>query len=81
MYLARELTDASLPAIGKEFGGRNHTTVMHAHRRIADALATDSATAAAVDGVRNRLSDRPSCDTGQAAHRGRSSQEPAPEAN
>ena len=81
MYLARELTDASLPAIGREFGGRNHTTVMHAHRRIADALATDTTTAAAVDGVRSMLSDRPSCDTAQVAHRGRSSDEPAPEAN
>jgi chromosomal replication initiator protein len=81
MYLAREMTDESLPAIGKEFGGRNHTTVMHAHRRIAEQLATDTGTAAAVDGVRSRLSDRPSCDTQQVAHRGRSSDEPAPEAN
>jgi chromosomal replication initiator protein len=81
MYLARELTDASLPAIGKEFGGRNHTTVMHAHRRIAGSIATDTATAAAVHGVRSRLSDRTSCDTPQVAHRGRSSHEPAPEAN
>ena len=34
MYLARELTDASLPRIGLEFGGRDHTTVMHAHRKV-----------------------------------------------
>jgi chromosomal replication initiator protein len=34
MYLARELTDASLPKIGEEFGGRDHTTVMHAHAKI-----------------------------------------------
>ena len=59
MYLARELTDESLPAIGKGFGGRNHSTVMHAHRRIADSLASDEGTARAVDGVRGRLS-RPS---------------------
>ena len=34
MYLSRELTDMSLPAIGKEFGGRDHTTVMHAQAKI-----------------------------------------------
>ncbi|HEX5781004.1 MAG TPA: chromosomal replication initiator protein DnaA, partial [Solirubrobacteraceae bacterium] len=41
MYLARELTDQTLPAIGREFGGRNHTTVMHACRRTAERMATD----------------------------------------
>ena len=34
MYLSRELTDSSLPKIGEEFGGRDHTTVMHAHKKI-----------------------------------------------
>jgi chromosomal replication initiator protein len=55
MYLARELTDESLPAIGRGFGGRNHSTVMHAHRRIAASLASDADTARVVDGVRGRL--------------------------
>jgi chromosomal replication initiator protein len=41
MYLARELTDQTLPAIGRAFGGRNHTTVMHACRRTAERIATD----------------------------------------
>ena len=41
MYLARELTDQTLPAIGRAFGGRNHTTVMHACRRTAERMATD----------------------------------------
>jgi chromosomal replication initiator protein len=35
MYLSRELTDLSLPKIGEEFGGRDHTTVIHAHDKIA----------------------------------------------
>jgi chromosomal replication initiator protein len=41
MYLARELTDATLPAIGRAFGGRNHTTVLHAYRRTAERIAAD----------------------------------------
>ena len=55
MYLARELTEESLPAIGKQFGGRNHSTVMHAHRRIKADLETSEDTARAVDGVRGQL--------------------------
>jgi chromosomal replication initiator protein len=42
MYLCRELTDASLPRIGEEFGGRDHTTVMHACDRVKQALAEDA---------------------------------------
>ena len=41
MYLAREQTEASLPAIGAAFGGRNHTTVMHAVRRTEQRIAGD----------------------------------------
>jgi chromosomal replication initiator protein len=41
MYLARELTDQTLPAIGRAFGGRTHTTVLHAHRRTAARIADD----------------------------------------
>lgn len=41
MYLARELTDASLPKIGDEFGGRDHTTVLHGCEKIAAGLQTD----------------------------------------
>jgi chromosomal replication initiator protein len=46
MYVARELTDASLPRIGEEFGGRDHTTVMHACQRVREALKRDSHLAA-----------------------------------
>ncbi|MGT2667457.1 chromosomal replication initiator protein DnaA [Streptococcus rifensis] len=41
MYLARELTDNSLPKIGKEFGNRDHSTVLHAYNKIKAALAKD----------------------------------------
>ncbi len=41
MYLAREHTQETLPAIGRQFGGRNHTTVMHAVKVTADRVATD----------------------------------------
>lgn len=41
MYLSRELTDYSLPKIGEEFGGRDHTTVIHAHEKISKLLQSD----------------------------------------
>ena len=41
MYLSRELTDSSLPKIGKEFGGRDHTTVIHATSKIARKIRED----------------------------------------
>ena len=42
MYLSRELTDYSLPKIGKEFGGKDHTTVLHAIDKIEEELRTDN---------------------------------------
>ena len=39
MYLCRELTDLSLPKIGQTFGGRDHTTVMHADRKVRQLMA------------------------------------------
>lgn len=38
MYLSRKLTDMSLPKIGEEFGGRDHTTVIHAYEKISNNL-------------------------------------------
>jgi chromosomal replication initiator protein len=41
MYLCRELTDLSLPKIGKAFGGRDHTTVLHAVERVKSLIQSD----------------------------------------
>ena len=42
MYLAKELTQKSLPEIGEAFGGRDHTTVLHAMRKIAEQRQHDA---------------------------------------
>jgi chromosomal replication initiator protein len=55
MYLARELTDTTLPSLGRQFGGRDHTTVLHAHQRITLRVADDAAAREVVDALRNRL--------------------------
>jgi chromosomal replication initiator protein len=59
MYLARELTEQSLPAIGRHFGGRNHSTVLHAHRRITADLGKRQETTSAVERARSQLRERP----------------------
>lgn len=48
MYLARELTDSSLPEIGEFFGGRDHTTVMHAYEKIESELKIDPSLQSAI---------------------------------
>lgn len=55
MYLARELTDNSLPKIGKEFGNRDHTTVMHAHNKIKAALMEDGNLEIELTTIRNNI--------------------------
>jgi chromosomal replication initiator protein len=55
MYLAREHTAQSLPAIGQAFGGRNHTTVMHACKRAAQRLASDPEVATTVRTLSERI--------------------------
>ncbi len=49
MYLARELTGESLPAIGRHFGGRDHTTVLHAWRRTNARILADEDSREAVE--------------------------------
>ena len=55
MYLSKQLTSASLPGIGKKFGGRDHTTVMHAVKKIEELIAVDSTLAEDVELLRRML--------------------------
>jgi chromosomal replication initiator protein len=55
MYLCRELTDLSLPKIGQQFGGRDHTTVMYANNRIRGEMAERRSTFNTVTELTNRI--------------------------
>ncbi len=55
MYLCRELTDLSLPKIGQQFGGRDHTTVMHANRKISEQMAERRSTYNQVTELTSRI--------------------------
>ena len=55
MYLAKQLTTRSLPEIGRRFGGRDHTTVMHAVSRVAELMQQDNAFAEDVELLRRML--------------------------
>ena len=55
MYLCRELTDLSLPKIGEAFGGRDHTTVMHANKKITGLMAERRETYNQVTELTNRI--------------------------
>jgi len=55
MYLAKQLTSRSLPEIGRKFGGRDHTTVMHAVKKIEELRATDSSFAEDIELLRRML--------------------------
>ncbi len=59
MYLARKLTTRSLPEIGRRFGGRDHTTVLHACRRIEELCEEDPLFKQEVDFLSQMLSKRP----------------------
>ena len=55
MFLSRELTDFSLPKIGSEFGGRDHSTVIHAHEKIRTLLKDEQALQQDIQDIRNVL--------------------------
>ena len=55
MYLARELTDNSLPKIGKEFGGKDHTTVIHAHAKIKSMIETDDKLRIEIETIKKKI--------------------------
>ena len=55
MYLSRKLTDMSLPKIGEEFGGRDHTTVIHAYEKISENLKTDDTLQHTVNNITKKL--------------------------
>ena len=55
MYLAKQLTSRSLPEIGRKFGGRDHTTVMHAVRKVDELMALDSSFTEDIDLLRRML--------------------------
>lgn len=55
MYLARSMTPMSLPAIGRHFGDRDHTTVLHACRVVPQRAEQDAALAAAIAAIEARL--------------------------
>ena len=55
MYLTRELTDASLPQIGQEFGGKDHTTVMYAHRKLKKDVKFDLKLQSEINEIQDKL--------------------------
>jgi chromosomal replication initiator protein len=58
MYLSRKLTDMSLPKIGEEFGGRDHTTVIHAYEKISDGLNSDEVLQNTVNDITKKVTQK-----------------------
>ena len=58
MYLCRKLTDMSLPKIGEEFGGRDHTTVIHAYEKISQSLKEDDALKDTINDLTKKLTHK-----------------------
>jgi chromosomal replication initiator protein len=57
MYLAKTLTLRSLPEIGRRFGGRDHTTVLHAVRKIEGLVGNDAALAEEIESLKRQLQE------------------------
>lgn len=55
LFLARDVSNFSFPEIGRRFGGRDHTTVLHAYRKIEGLIRTDSELAASVEKIKAAL--------------------------
>ena len=55
MYLCRELTDSSYPEIGRQFGGKDHTTIIHACKQVIKAKDNDSVLSATLDSLREQI--------------------------
>ena len=57
MYLSRELTELSLPHIGEEFGGRDHTTVIHAYNKIEEKINEDDEFSKVINKIKSRINN------------------------
>jgi chromosomal replication initiator protein len=57
MYLSKTMTLRSLPEIGRRFGGRDHTTVLHAVRKIEGLVSTDAALSEELESFKRLLSE------------------------
>ncbi|XHV59899.1 chromosomal replication initiator protein DnaA [Streptococcus dysgalactiae subsp. equisimilis] len=55
MFLVREMTDNSLPKIGKEFGGRDHSTVLHAYNKIKNMISQDESLRIEIETIKNKI--------------------------
>lgn len=55
MYLCRELTDASYPEIGRQFGGKDHTTIIHACRQVGKSRETDTTLQATIETLKEHI--------------------------
>ena len=78
VYLARNLAGESLEEIGRYFGGRDHTTVMHSYRRTEELLESDPAVHEAIDRLRKELWENVTAACWQSGHRGRGINTPTP---